>query len=63
ALSDFLDDKPYFFGDKISTFDATAYAFISSFTQSSLDNDINSKAKSFANLTAYTDLIKQQYLS
>ena len=61
ALADLLADKPYFFGDKVSTFDATAYAFISSFNQATLENDINSKAKSFDNLQAYTDRIKQQY--
>ncbi len=61
ALSVLLGDKPYFYGNKVSTFDATAYAFISSFTQAKLDNEINKTAKSYANLVAYADRIKQQY--
>lgn len=63
ALSDLLADKSFFFGDKISGFDATAYAFISSFTQANLDNDINNKAKSHKNLVAYADRIKEEYFS
>ena len=61
ALSDLLADKDYFFGDKVSTFDASAYAFISSFTQVELNNDINTAAKEFKNLVDYADRFKQQY--
>jgi glutathione S-transferase len=63
ALSDILADKTYFFGDKVSTFDATAYAFISSFTQADLDNDINTMTKTFKNLVAFADRFKQQYFT
>lgn len=61
ALSVLLGDKAFFYGSKISTFDATAYAFISSFTHAKLDNEMNKKAKSYINLVAYADRVKQQY--
>lgn len=63
ALSTLLGDKSFFFGDKVSTFDATAFAFISSFTHADLDSAINDKAKSYENLVAYVDRIKQLYFS
>lgn len=63
ALSDLLADKNYFFGDKVSTFDATAYAFISSFTQAEINNDINTMAKTFKNLTVFADKFKQKYFA
>lgn len=61
ALSDLLAENSYFFNDKISTFDASAYAFISSFTHADVDNEINNKAKSHQNLVAYIDRIKLEY--
>lgn len=63
ALSVLLGDKAYFYGDKVSTFDASAYAFISSFTHAKLDNEINKTAKSYSNLVMYVDNIKQQYFA
>ncbi len=63
ALADLLGENDYFFGNKVSTFDATAYAFISSFTHADLDNKINSKAKSHKNLIDYVDRIKQEYFA
>jgi glutathione S-transferase len=61
ALSDMLADKAYFFGDKACSFDATAFAFISSFTMAQLDNEINEVAKNFSNLVAYTDRMQVKY--
>jgi glutathione S-transferase len=61
ALSNLLGEQKYFFGDKISSFDATAYAFISSFTQADLENAINSIAKDYDNLVAYAERINQEY--
>ncbi len=63
ALSDLLGEKDYFYGDKPSSFDATAYAFLASFTQAKIDNKINSKAKNYQNLVAYSDRITNKYFS
>lgn len=61
ALSNILNESTYFFGNKVSVFDATAYAFISSFTQAEIDNDINAEAKTFKNLVGFADRIKQEF--
>lgn len=63
ALSNLLGDNDYFYGNKIASFDATAYAFISSFTHAELDNEMNLQAKSYDNLVAYVDRIKHQYFN
>ncbi|MCF6287913.1 MAG: glutathione S-transferase family protein [Proteobacteria bacterium] len=63
ALSAFLGENTYFFGNKISSFDATAYAFIASFTQAQLNNDINTKAKSHKNLVVYCENFRQLYFA
>ncbi len=61
ALSTLLGDKPYFFGDKISSFDATAYGFLSEFILVNYDNDFNLCARSFDNLVSYCHRIQQAY--
>jgi glutathione S-transferase len=61
ALSDLLGENSYFFGNKVSTFDATAFAFISSFTQANIDNEINKTAKQFKNLVTYANKIKEEF--
>ena len=63
ALSDLLGNKDYFYGDKPSSFDSTAYAFLASFIQAGIDNEINSKAKNFKNLVSYCERITNKYFS
>lgn len=63
ALSVLLGNKPYFYGNKVSTFDASAYAFISSFTHAKLDNETNKMAKSYVNLVTFVNNIKQQFFN
>lgn len=61
SLATLLGDKAYFFGDKISSFDITAFAMISALTLSTIDNEMTQLAKSFDNLDAYTQRIQQHY--
>lgn len=61
SLSTLLDDKPYFFGDQFSSFDATAFSMISALTLSSLDTELGEAAKSYANLFDFTKRIAQTY--
>lgn len=61
SLSILLGNKPYFFGEKISSLDVTAYVMISSFTQATLENPTNTMAKKFNNLVAYAERIKKEY--
>lgn len=62
-LSDALGDKPYLFGDAPTSFDATAFAFLTSL----LGFPAPSKAKDFvaerANLVAYKDRITSRYFA
>jgi glutathione S-transferase len=63
ALSTLLGDKNYFFGDKVSTFDATAYSLLCQFITVNCDNEFNAKAKNYQNLVEYCQRIEQTYYS
>lgn len=64
ALSDFLGDKKYFFGDRVSTLDATAFGILSqmilsdTFTASTFD-----KARTYKNLVDFTNRIQDKYFA
>jgi len=61
SLSGYLGDNRYFFGDKVSTFDATAYAFLASVISTTLNNPFNELAKTYQNLVDYCERIHAQY--
>jgi len=61
SLSALLDDKPFFFGAKISSLDITAYVMISSLTQASLETPMNTMAKKYDNLVKFAQRIQQEY--
>lgn len=61
ALSDLLGENSYFFGEKISTFDAAASAFVSSFIKADIDNEVNSMAREFKNLVDYVERINAEF--
>jgi len=61
SLSVLLGNKPFFFGGTITSLDITAYAMISNFTQSTIENPMNEMAKKYENLVAYTKRIQQEY--
>ncbi len=61
ALSEILGEKSYFFGEMPSTFDATAFGFLSQFISVSLNNEINDQARQYKNLVAYCNNIQDQY--
>ena len=63
ALSDLLGEKTYFFGDKPSSLDATAFAFLASFILVNFDNSFNLLAREFPNLVSYCERINQTYHS
>lgn len=62
-LSTLLSDKTYFFGNKPSTLDAVAYAFLAQVTIASLDNELSQTAQQFPNLKTYCQHITQHYFS
>ena len=61
AFATHLGDRPYFCGDKPSTFDATAYAFASGLLCEAFDHEVHRHTKSKANLVAYQARLKEQY--
>ena len=61
SLSKLLGNKPYFFGDKLSSLDICAYAMVSNLTHSTFDNEMSKMAKTFDNLVAFTQRIKNEY--
>ncbi len=63
SLQQILGDKPYFFGDKVSSFDATAYAFLSSFILADLNNPFNIMARSYQALVDFCQRFQQEYYS
>lgn len=56
-----LGDGPFFFGDRPSTFDATAYAFAAGALCPAFDNEVRKHAAGKANLVAYEQRLKDKY--
>lgn len=61
SLADLLADKPYMFGERICSFDVTAYAFLAQLTLVDLDNPLTRLAKTYKNLVEYCQGIHAQY--
>ncbi len=61
ALSDALGDKPYFLGDRPTSLDATAYAFLANLLWAPIDSPLTRHARSLQNLAAYGNRMKQRY--
>lgn len=61
ALSQLLSDKAYFFGDKACSFDASAYAFLSSFISVDFDNVFNVQARKYEKLVSYCLRFEKEY--
>jgi len=61
SLSALLGNKPYFFGDRISSLDICAYAMLANLTHSTFDNEMSRISKTFENLVEFTQRIKNEY--
>lgn len=61
ALSVLLGDKPYFFGDAISTFDVTAYSILCQFYLVDYSSEFKVLAQKYGNLQRYCERIKNEY--
>lgn len=53
ALSDFIAEKKYLLGDKISSYDSTIYAFVASMFHSELGPELKKEALKYRNLVDY----------
>ncbi|MEA1889686.1 MAG: glutathione S-transferase C-terminal domain-containing protein, partial [Pseudomonadota bacterium] len=63
ALSDLLGTRNYFFGDKPSSLDATAFAFLAQFILVDLDEPYNKIAREYGTLVSYCDRINAEFYS
>ena len=61
ALSHVLADQTYFFGDQPSSLDATAYAFVSAFTQIQLDVPFKEEALKHRNLVEFCERVRDSF--
>jgi glutathione S-transferase len=55
ALSDFLGDREYFFGNQPTILDATAHAIIANLIKVPMDSPLKTKATELANLVNFSD--------
>lgn len=61
ALCQQLGDKPYFCGDRPTTYDATVYAFAAGLLCPAFDNELLEHSKTKKNLVDYESRLKAQY--
>jgi glutathione S-transferase len=61
ALSDFLSDKPFFFGSEPTSLDAAAYGILANILWAPFDSPIKSKAQQLANIVAYCTRMRDRY--
>ncbi len=63
ALSHALDGKTYFLGDRPTSLDAIAYAFVANLVWVPLDTPLTRHARMLQNLGMYAERMKQRYYS
>lgn len=63
ALSDFLGDKPYFMGDKVSSLDAIAYGTLANLRLDYLPSPLVDYTKKCENLVSFCDRIKARWFA
>ncbi len=61
ALSDFLADKSFFFGNEPTSLDAAAYGILANILWAPFDSPLRKKAQQLANIGAYCDRIRARY--
>jgi glutathione S-transferase len=61
ALSTQLGEGPYFLGDRLTTYDATVYAFTAGALCPAFDNEVRKHAASKSNLVSYEKRMKDAY--
>jgi glutathione S-transferase len=61
AFAEHLGDRPYFCGDAVSTYDATAYAFAAGVLCPAFDNELRKHTATKKNLVAYAERMKERY--
>jgi glutathione S-transferase len=63
ALADILSEKPFFFGDSPSGFDATAYGFLANMLEVPIETPVKDAGLRHPNLRAYLARMRERYWS
>lgn len=61
ALSEWLGDQPFLFGDSPTGTDASAFATLTAVLATQFESDVRKAAESFPNLVAYRDRMMARY--
>jgi glutathione S-transferase len=61
ALANFLGSKPYFMGDRPTSLDASAYAFLANLLWAPLEMPLKAQAQTYPQLGAYCQRMKARY--
>jgi glutathione S-transferase len=61
ALSDFLADKPYLLGDRPTSIDATAYAFMANILWVPITSPLQDLTRTLVNINSYADRMKAKF--
>ncbi len=61
ALSGFLSDKPFFFGDQPTLLDASAYATVFNFLEVPIESPLKTQAQQLSNLVAFCDRMTARF--
>lgn len=61
ALADFLGDKPFFFGEEATGFDAIAYGFLANMLEVPMESPVKDAGLARGNLVAYLQRVRVRY--
>ena len=61
AVSDYLGDKKYFMGDKVTSFDATIFAYMAIMSQGEWNHRANEEVRNCKNIMAYVDWMRNEF--
>lgn len=61
SLSILLGNNEHFFGEQLSSLDIATFSMVGAFTLPNIDNKLSSIARTYSNLTAFTERLKQKY--
>jgi glutathione S-transferase len=61
AIAHFLEEKPFMLGNRPTTLDASAYAFVVNILRPPIESPLKQQAQSLPNLKAYCDRMEEQF--
>lgn len=61
ALSDYLDQKPWFMGEKPTTLDASAFGLLANILWCPIESPLKEHLSTLTNLTAFCERVRERY--